>query len=570
MDVYGEAQKEAKGGRHGEDSRKRKAQKNAEEAGRGTVGRQEEKTCHYMAIDLKSFYASCECRERGLDPMDAYLVVADGERTVKTICLAVSPALKAYGVPGRARLFEVVEKVRKINYQRVKLYGGQPLVGKSCFDSDCKTYPFLAVNYITAPPRMALYMAYSRRVYEVYLQFVSKEDIHVYSVDEVFMDLKPYERIYQKSSRALAEEICRRVYEEVGMIATVGLGENLYLAKVAMDIEAKHMQASKEGIRLAMLTEQSYRESLWQHKPLHDFWRIGRGIENRLAHYGIYTMGDIALAALSGSKEKKNQALLYKLFGIQAELLIDHAFGYETCKIEDIKAFHSKSNSLHSGQVLPTPYGFTEGRMVAEEMAEDLALDLLKKGKDSAFVQLYLSFDEENAGESYEGKLVQNHYGKRVPKSVHGLYRFPKRSNQGRVFREAVLAIYDRIMDRRLRIRKLSISAEDVRDCEALPEGQLDLFQHFLTSAEEEQELTEKAQFLEKEEKARGAALEVMEKFGKNALLKGYQYLEGARGRERNRQIGGHNSGVSDLASIRRKEESTIAKNIVEGQDYER
>lgn len=443
-------------------------------------------------------------------------------------------------------------------------------MGKSCFDSDCKAYPFLAVNYITAPPRMALYMAYSRRVYEVYLEFVSKEDIHVYSVDEVFMDLKPYERIYQKSSRALAEEICRRVYEEVGMIATVGLGENLYLAKVAMDIEAKHMQASKEGIRLAMLTEQSYRESLWQHKPLHDFWRIGRGIENRLAHYGIYTMGDIAMAALSGSKEKKNQALLYKLFGIQAELLIDHAFGYETCKIEDIKAFHSKSNSLHSGQVLPSPYGFSEGRMVAEEMAEDLALDLLKKGKDSAFVQLYLSFDEENGGESYEGNLVRNHYGKRVPKSVHGLYHFPKRSNQGRAFREAVLDIYDRIMDRRLRIRKLSISAEDVRDCEALPEGQLDLFQHFLTSAEKEQELTEKRQFLEKEEKARGAALAVMEKFGKNALLKGYQYLEGARGRERNRQIGGHSSGVSDMASIRRKEEATIEKNIVEEEDYER
>ena len=524
----------------------------------------------YISIDLKSFYASVECMERGLDPLNTNLVVADASRTQKTICLAVSPSLKAYGIPGRARLFEVEQKVKEANARRQTRAPKNILDGKSVFATELNENPCLAIDYIAAKPRMALYMSKSTQIYDVYLRYIAPKDIYAYSVDEVFIDASGYLKPYGLNAHDFARLLVREVFKETGITATAGIGPNLYLCKIAMDIGAKHTEADADGVRIAELDEYSYRRLLWDHRPITDFWRVGRGYAKKLAKKSIFTMGDIARCSLGTSSDYYNEDLLYKMFGVNAELLIDHAFGYETCKIEDIKAFHSKSNSLHSGQVLPSPYGFTEGRMVAEEMAEDLALDLLKKGKDSAFVQLYLSFDEENAGESYEGNLVQNHYGKRVPKSVHGLYHFPKRSNQGRAFREAVLAIYDRIMDRRLRIRKLSISAEDVRDCEALPEGQLDLFQHFLTSDEEEKECVEKKQFLEKEEKARGAALEVMEKFGKNALLKGYQYLEGARGRERNRQIGGHNSGVSDLVSIRRKEESTIAKNIVEGQDYER
>ena len=511
---------------------------------------EEKESCGIMAIDLKSFYASCECVERGLDSMDAYLVVADGGRTEKTICLAVSPALKNFGIPGRPRLFEVIERVKEINYQRKRKTEERRLVGSSCLDSDLKSYSFLALSYITAPPRMALYMEYSRRIYEIYLRFVSREDIHVYSVDEVFIDLRPYEKVYRKSAEELAAEIARTVYGEMRIVATVGLGENLYLAKVAMDILAKHLKTTEDGLRLAKLTERSYRRELWEYRPIRDFWRIGRGTAEKLESYGIYTMGDIALASLSGEEKKQNQALLYKLFGIQAEYLIDHAWGYEPCRIADIHALQAKRKSLSSGQVLPCPYDFQKGRIVAEEMAEALAYELKEKGLCTELVQLSLSFDGENVGESYAGEKRKNHYGKLVPRGVHGLRHLMERSNREKDITEAILSIYDEIMDRRLSIRKLSLSFEDISPVKKEKLGQVDLFTY--CREKEENEKKEEGcgkgilqeSFPDREERVREASLQLMQKYGKNAVLKAYQYLDEARGRERNKQIGGHSSGI--------------------------
>ena len=500
--------------------------------------REEEASCGIMAIDLKSFYASCECVERGLDPMDAYLVVADGGRTEKTICLAVSPSLKSLGVPGRPRLFEVIEKVKEINYRRKEGTKLGRLIGSSCLDSDLRTYPFLALSYITAPPRMALYMEYSKRIYEIYLRYVSKEDIHVYSVDEVFIDLRPYEEVYQKGAEELAGEIVKTVYTEMGIVATVGLGENLYLAKVAMDILAKKLKVEGRGLRLAKLTELDYRQVLWTHRPLRDFWRIGRGTEEKLAQYGIYTMGDIAMASLAGEGRKQNQALLYKLFGMQAEYLIDHAWGYEPCRIQDIHAVQAKRKSLSEGQVLPCPYDAKKGRIVTEEMALSLSFTLVEKGLGTELVELYLSFDEECIGESYLGERSRDYFGKVVPKGVHGYRRLAGRTDRERELTDAILSVYDEIMDKRLSIRKIALSFEDVRPLEKNL-GQLDLFHYLEEKREDGRKKTE-----DKEERIREASLHLMHKYGKNTVLKAYQYVEGARGRERNKQIGGHSSGV--------------------------
>lgn len=507
-------------------------------------------SCGVMAIDLKSFYASCECVERGLDPMDAYLVVADGGRTEKTICLAVSPALKAFGVPGRARLFQVVERVKEVNYRRKKETKEGRLVGSSCLDSDLRAYSFLALSYITAPPRMALYMEYSRRIYEIYLRFVSKEDIHVYSIDEVFIDLRPYREIYRMSSESLAREIAEKVYTEMGIVATVGLGENLYLAKVAMDILAKKVKVEGQEVRLASLTEESYRRRLWSHQPLHDFWQIGRGTEERLRRYGIYTMGDIALVSRAGVKEKVNQLLLYKLFGIQAEYLIDHAWGYEPCRIVDIHSLSAKKKSVSSGQVLPHPYDAKLGRVVTEEMASALSYELREKNLETRILQLYLSFDGESIGESYSGETRRNHYGKIVPRSAHGLRHLEKKTNGESEIVEAILSIYDEIMDARLSLRKISLSAEDVQDFSEEKVGQVALFDYLREKNEAEQSDKGKNTATEalqrdklKKDKARDASLQVMQKYGRNSILKAYQYIEGSRGRERNRQIGGHSSG---------------------------
>ena len=510
----------------------------------------EKESCGIMAIDLKSFYASCECVERGLDPMDAYLVVADGGRTEKTICLAVSPALKNLGIPGRSRLFEVIEKVKEINYRRKENCPEKSLVGSSCLDSDLKAYSFLALSYITAPPRMALYMEYSRRIYQIYLRFVSKEDVHVYSVDEVFIDLRPYEKVYCKTAEELAGEMAKTVYKEMGIVATVGLGENLYLAKVAMDILAKKVKVEGEEVRMASLTEQSYRRRLWSHQPLHDFWQIGRGTEERLRRYGIYTMGDIALVSRADVKEKVNQLLLYKLFGIQAEYLIDHAWGYEPCRIADIHGLRAQKKSISSGQVLPQPYDVKLGRVVTEEMASSLSYELREKNLETDILQLYLSFDGENVGESYRGETKRNHYGRIVPKSAHGLRHLEKRTNGETEIIEAILSIYDEIMDTRLSLRKISLSAEDVQPFSEEKVGQIALFDYLREKNESEQskggeniETDGKRNDKLKKEKARDASLQVMHKYGRNAILKAYQYMEGSRGRERNKQIGGHSSG---------------------------
>ena len=503
---------------------------------------EKKESCGIMAIDLKSFYASCECVERGLDSMDAYLVVADGGRTERTICLAVSPALKALGVPGRSRLFQVIERVKEINYQRREETPERRLVGCSCLASDLSAYSFLALSYITAPPRMALYMEYSRRIYEIYLRFVSEEDIYVYSVDEVFIDLGPYMEIYQKTAEDLAREMAEKVYEEMGIVATVGLGENLYLAKVAMDILAKKSVAARGKVPVVSLTEEEYRRKLWNHRPLTDFWRIGKGMETSLQRYGIYTMGDLAIASLAGEKEKVNQLLLYKLFGIQAEYLIDHAWGYEPCRISDIHAMNAERKSISSGQVLPCPYDAKKGRVIAEEMASSLSFELAEKALDTELISLSLSFDGENIGESYQGEKRINHYGRFVPRGVHGIRHLKQRGNGEKEIIEAILSIYDEIMDSRLSLRKISLSAEDVHPVEERKTGQIDLFT-YLSDKDEEMKKTEQCS-MEKRDKARDASLLVMHKYGKNAMLKAYQYMEGARGRERNRQIGGHSSGI--------------------------
>lgn len=501
-------------------------------------------SCGIMAIDLKSFYASCECVERGLNSMDAYLVVADGGRTEKTICLAVSPALKVLGVPGRARLFQVIERVKEVNYRRRKAAPEGRLVGSSCLASDLSSYSFLALSYITAPPRMALYMEYSRRIYEIYLRFVSEEDIYVYSIDEVFIDLRPYTEVYRKTAEELAGEIAEKVYSEMGIIATVGLGENLYLAKVAMDILAKKSTTAGGKAVVVSLTEEGYRRRLWNHRPLTDFWRIGKGTEAGLQRYGIYTMGDLAMASLAGAKEKVNQALLYKLFGIQAEYLIDHAWGYEPCRIFDIHAMTAERKSISSGQVLPYPYNTKNGRTVAEEMASSLSLELAEKGLNTELLSLSLSFDGENIGESYMGEKRINHYGRFVPRGIHGIRHLKQRGNGEKEIIEAILSIYDEIMDSRLSLKKITLSAEDVQPVEKGEIGQIDLFTYFSEKEKEGQREDSEQYSEEKRDKAREASLRVMHKYGKNAILKAYQYMDGARGRERNKQIGGHSSGI--------------------------
>lgn len=493
----------------------------------------------YIAIDLKSFYASVECVERKLDPMGVNLVVADESRTEKTICLAVSPALKAHGVPGRPRLFEVVQKVRNVNSERKSKAPNKSFTGRSFYEIELSSDPALALDFLVAPPRMALYIAYSTRIFNIYQQFVAAEDIHVYSIDEVFMDVTGYLNMYKMTARELAAKIIKEVFRQTGITATVGIGTNLYLCKVAMDIVAKHVPPDADGVRIAELDEMSYRRLLWTHRPLTDFWRIGQGYRKKLETYGMYTMGDVARCSL------RNEELLYQLFGVNAELLIDHAWGFEPCTIADIKSYKPRENSLSIGQVLKCPYTHEKGKLIVREMADELSLELVDKRLKTNQIVLTVVYDVENLTDperrkNYHGEITFDHYGRQTPKAAHGSINLKGYTSSTRQMTDAAAELYDRIVDKDLLVRKLYIVANHVVAEEKIPQGkaeQLDLFTDY--EAEREKRAAEEAE-LKKEQNVQEAILSIHKKFGKNALVKGMNLSEGATSIERNGQIGGH------------------------------
>ena len=495
----------------------------------------------YIAIDLKSFYASVECRERGLDPMDTNLVVADESRTDKTICLAVTPSLKSYGISGRGRLFEVKQRVREANTGRRHDAPGHILEGKSCSFSELQANPKLEIDFLIAPPRMAYYMEYSTRIYQVYMKYVAPEDIVVYSIDEVFMDVTNYLTAYKLTARELARKIILDVIETTGITATAGIGTNLFLCKVAMDIVAKHIPADKNGVRIAELDEMTYRRTMWSHQPLTDFWRVGRGYAKKLEENGMFTMGDVARMS------ELNEDLLYKLFGKNAELLIDHAWGWEPTTIAAIKAYKPSSNSLGSGQVLHCPYEAEKAKLVLREMADMLSLDLVEKGLVTDQLVVTIGYDIENLTDpqrrkKYHGDIVKDHYGRQIPKHAHGTINLEGYTSSTKKIVGAAAELYDRIADKNLLVRRLNIVANHVLPESAAPkknEGfqQLDLFTDYAAlQAEQEQERAA----LEREKKMQQAMLTIKKKFGKNAILKGMNLEEGATAKDRNKQIGGH------------------------------
>ena len=496
---------------------------------------------YYAAIDLKSFYASVECIQRGLDPLTTNLLVADVSRTEKTICLAVSPSLKSYGIPGRARLFEAVQQVGLANaLRRAKAPGGQ-FRGKSWDAEELNRDPSLQIDYITAPPRMSLYMQTSTKIYEIYLQYVAPEDMHVYSVDEVFLDITPYLKTSGLTPYAFVRQIIRDVVQQTGITATAGIGTNLYLSKIAMDIVAKHEPADAYGVRIAQMDEMGYRRLLWDHRPLTDFWRVGPGYARKLEKVGLHTMGDVARCSLGGPDDFHNEELLFRLFGVAAELLIDHAWGVEPCTIADIKAYRPESNSISSGQVLTCPYPADKARLVMREMTDLLVLDLVDKGLMTDQMVLTVGYDVDNLldperRQRYKGPVETDRYGRKIPKYAHGTANLPAYSST-REITQAVMALFDRIVDKELLVRRMTIAACRILTeravSQASPMEQLDLFAQ--PEAAEAQEACR-----QREKRRQQAVLEIRKKYGKNAILKGMNLEEGATAQERNRQIGGH------------------------------
>lgn len=489
----------------------------------------------YIAIDLKSFYASSECVERGLNPLTTNLVVADVSRTDKTICLAVSPSLKQYGIPGRCRLFEAKQIIKQVNIERKKKAPGHKFTGKSFDDVELKNNPSLELDFIAATPQMKHYMSRSAEIYSIYLKYVSDEDIHVYSIDEVFMDVTSYLKAYKMSAHELARTIISDVLNSTGITATAGIGTNLYLAKVAMDIVAKHIPADKDGVRIAELDEQSYREKLWNHKPLKDFWRVGSGYIKRLAKYNLYTMGDIARMSL------QNEDLLYEEFGINAELLIDHAWGFESCTMKDIKGYVPDNNSLSSGQVLDQPYDYKKGELIVKEMAEVLSMDLVEKGLVTDLITLAIGYDVIDL-KDYDGELKEDYIGRKMPKAAHGSLNLNRFTSSTKALIEAFSKLYHQIMDKNLHMRRVYVVAAHVISEEMAKSNSKEFEQLSLFMDYEEMEKKEKEQEKNdsKERKAQEAILNIREKFGKNAVIKGMNKEEGGKTIERNKQVGGH------------------------------
>lgn len=505
-----------------------------------------EETRSYVAIDLKSFYASVECVERGLDPLATHLVVADASRTDKTVCLAVTPSLKSYGISGRARLYQVEQRVQEVNAQRRSLAPGRQLEGSSHFPKELAENPKLALSYLVAQPRMAYYIQYSSRIYQIYLEYIAPEDIHVYSIDEVFLDVTAYLKTYHMTARELAMTLVREVYQRTGITATAGIGTNLYLCKVAMDIVAKHMEPDENGVRLAELDEESYRRLLWGHRPLTDFWRVGKGYAQKLEKVGLYTMGDIARCSMGRDDSYYNENLLYKLFGVNAELLIDHAWGWEPCTIADIKAYRPQSNSLSSGQVLSEPYPVDKARLIVQEMADQMALGLVDKGLVCDQLTLHLGYDVSNLTDpqrraQYKGEVKPDFYGRPVPKPSHGSVNLSQPTSSGRLLTQAATELFDRIVQEELLLRRVTLGAMHVQREEAL-EGenyqQLSLFGEDLALQAQRQQ--EEQEALEREKRQQQAILQLNHRFGKNTVLKGMNLKEGATTISRNRQIGGH------------------------------
>jgi len=501
----------------------------------------------FIAIDLKSMYASVECVARGLDPLTTNLVVADVSRTEKTICLAVTPSLKAYGIAGRARLFEVVQRLREVNYERQMKSPTRRLNGKSVSDIALKEHPDWAVDYIAAPPRMAHYIDVSSKIYGIYLKYIAPEDIHVYSIDEVFIEATSYLSRYTKSAAStgsaaheLAMTMIRDVLSQTGITATAGIGTNMYLCKVAMDIVAKKAPADKDGVRIAELDEMSYRKQLWDYRPITKFWRVGKGIAEKLAMYGIDTMGKVARQSL------RNEDLLYRLFGVNAELLIDHAWGWEPCTMDMVKAYKPESNSFSNGQVLQSAYNFKKARVVVQEMAENMALELVAKRLVADQVVLSVGYDRESLTNAdirarYHGDVTTDYYGRQVPKHAHGTAHLGRHTSSTRLITDAVVELFDRIVNNDLLIRRLNLTVcHVVNEADANRHAapiQLDLFTDYEELARQQQ--AEKAA-LDKERRIQEAQLAIKQRFGKNAILRGLNFEDGATAKERNGQIGGH------------------------------
>lgn len=494
----------------------------------------------YLCIDLKSFYASVECVERKLDPLTTNLVVADLSRTEKTICLAVTPSLKAYGISGRARLFEVVQRVREINRSRQKKAPGRQFSGESANDTELKADPSLSLGYIVAPPRMAHYMKYSTQIYNIYLKYIAPEDIYVYSIDEVFIDISHYFSIYHLSPHDMAQMLIQDVLKTTGITATAGIGTNMYLAKIAMDIKAKKMPADKNGVRIAELDEESYRSELWCHRPLTDFWMVGNGISKKLEANYMYTMGDVARCS------HYDEAKLFRLFGVNAELLIDRAWGWEPTTIADVRAYKPASNSLSVGQVLHCPYDYEKARLIVKEMIDQHTLDLFAKGLVTDQIVMNVGYDVENLSDPkrcalYHGEVTTDHYGRKIPKHAHGTVNLPRKTSSSRMIMDATLALYDRIVDKNLLIRRIMIAAckvdleTNVPDDE--PARQLTLFEDPAEIPKKEQEEKEARS---REKCIQKAIVEIKSRFGKNAILKGMNLQEGATAKDRNMQVGGH------------------------------
>ncbi len=500
----------------------------------------------YIAIDLKSFYASVECRERSRDPLTTNLVVADPSRTEKTICLAVSPSLKKYGLSGRARLFEVIQKVKAANNIRKIKAPNHVFCGSSDDSLALQKKPSLKIDYIIAPPRMARYMEYSTKIYNIYLKYIAPEDIHIYSIDEVFIDVTHYLSTYNMTARELAMTMIQDILSTTGITATAGIGTNMYLCKIAMDIVAKHIEPDKNGVRIAELDEMSYRRLLWNHRPITDFWRVGRGYSKKLEKIGLYTMGDIARCSIGKPTDYYNEELLYKLFGINAELLIDHAWGYEPCTMEDVKTYKPETNSISSGQVLHCPYEFDKARLVVKEMTDLMVLDLVDKGLVTNQIVLTIGYDienitDKNISQSYKGTVTTNYYGKKVPKPAHGTTNLPKQTSSTTLITNAVMELYDKIVNKKLLIRRINIVANKLVDEHSVKNAdkyeQLDLFTDYeILKKQREKENAES----EREKRMQNTILDIKKKFGKNAILKGMNLQEGATAKDRNNQIGGH------------------------------
>lgn len=494
----------------------------------------------YACIDLKSFYASVECVERNLDAITTNLVVADSSRTEKTICLAVSPSLKAYGISGRARLFEVVQKVKEINFKRRYYARNHQFIGRSYNDTEIRKNSNLELSYIVAPPRMAHYMKYSTHIYNIYLRYLSPEDIFAYSIDEVFCDLTDYLKTYKMTAKELVTKMIQEVYKETGITATAGIGTNMYLAKIAMDIGAKHVKPNKYGVRIAELDEMSYRKLLWNHRPLTDFWRIGRGYSKKLEANRIYTMGDIARTSIN------NEELLYKLFGINAELLIDHAWGYEPTTIAKVKEYEPENNSISSGQVLHCPYNTEKTRLIVREMTDALVLDLVEKHVVTDQIVLTIGYDVDNLtnkeiSKLYKGEVTTDRYGREIPKHAHGTINLKKKTSSTKQIMEATIELFDNIINKNLLVRRLNITANHIvaenKKEEQETFEQLDLFTNYEEKKKEKENLKAKE---EKERNLQHAVIDIKRKYGKNAILKGMNFEEGGTARERNHQIGGH------------------------------